>query len=159
MKQSELSKWLRLIVVAAAACCVVLGAVLIPMLGRAEIKAMPELAWLFWPCLIFFWITELVVLAALWQAWRIFTEIGRDNSFCAENARRLRTISRLALTDCGLYTVCAVVLALLGALHDWSVFVFAGIVVFGLAVAAAAAALSHLTFKAAAMKDENDLTI
>lgn len=159
MKQSELSKWLRLIVAAAAVCCVVLGAVLIPMLGRAQARDMPQFAWLFWPCLIFFWVTELIVLAALWQAWRIFTEIGRDNSFCMENALRLRTISRLAMADCVLYAACAIVLVLLGAMRPWAIFIFAGIVMIGLAITAAAAALSHLTQKAATLKDENDLTI
>lgn len=159
MKQRELSKWLKLIIVVAAACCIALGAFLIPVLGREEANAAPELAYLFWPCLIFFWITELVVLAAFWQAWLIFSEIGRDNSFCMENARRLRTISRLAIVDSVLYAVCTIVLVILGAMHPGVLLIFAGIVLVGLAIAIASAALSHLTQKAASLKDENDLTI
>lgn len=159
MKQSELSKWLKIIVVVAAVCCIVLGAFLIPELGREEAVATPDLAYLFWPCLIFFWITDIIVLAALWQAWQIFTEIGRDNSFCAENAGRLRNISRLAAADSILYAVFAVVLVALNAMHPGVLLIFAGLVLVGLAVAIAAAALSHLTQKAASLKDENDLTI
>lgn len=159
MKQAELSKWLKLIVLAAAVCCVVLGAVLIPMIGVEEVRAAPEFAYLFWPCLIFFWVTELVVFAALREAWMIFTEIGRDNSFCVENAKRLGNISRLAAADAVLYAVCAVVLVLMRAMHPGVLLVFAGIVLVGLAIAVAAAALSHLTQKAAVLKDENDLTV
>lgn len=159
MKQAELSKWLKTIVIVAAVCCIALGAILIPVIGREEAAATPDLAYLFWPCLIFFWITEVIVLAALEQAWRIFSEIGRDNSFCAENAARLKTISRLAAADSVLYAVCAVVLAVLNALHPGVLLVFVGIVFIGLAITIASAALSHLTQKAASLKDENDLTI
>ena len=159
MKQAELSKWLKIIVLAAAVCCVVLGAVLVPMLGLEEVRATPELEYLFWPCLIFFWVTELIVIVALREAWLIFTEIGRDNSFCWQNAKRLGKISRLAAADSVLYAVCAVVLVLLRAMHPSVLLVFAGIVLVGLAIAVASAALSHLTQKAAALKDENDLTV
>lgn len=159
MKQTELARWLKLIVITAAVCCAALGGVLVPYIGLEEARATPDLAWLFWPCLAFFWLTELVVLAALYQAWRIFTEIGRDNSFCAENAARLRTVSRLAIADSVLYALGAVVLVCLNAMNPGVLLVFAGIVLVGLAIAAAAAALSHLTQKAASIKDENDLTI
>lgn len=97
--------------------------------------------------------------AALWLAFAIFTQIGKNNSFCAENARRLRIISRLALTDTFIYAVLAVLLFALGARHPSIVLVFVSIVLCGAAVTVCAAALSHLTKKAADLKTDSDLTI
>ena len=96
---------------------------------------------------------------ALGLAWRIFTEIGRNNSFCAENARRLRTISRLALGDTCLYVVLAVAVLALGPKHPSVPLIFVAVTLFGAAVTVCCAALSHLTQKAADLKSDNDLTI
>ena len=159
MKQSELSKWLKVIAAVAALCCVALGAYIMPLLGDDVVQQFPEYRNMYWPCLVFFWVTELPVLAALVCAWQIFTQIGRDNSFCMENAARLRTVSRLAILDTVLYVLAAVALAVLKLLHPSLLIADMAVVFVGLAVAVASAALSHLTQKAASLKDENDLTI
>ena len=119
----------------------------------------PELAYLAWPCLGLFWVGLAIVAAALAFAWRIFAEIGRDNSFCAENARRLRIISGLALTDTLLCAAGIVALFLLRALHPGVFLLLLLITAVGAGITVAAAALSHLTLKAAVLQDENDLTV
>lgn len=97
--------------------------------------------------------------ASLWLGWGIFTEIGRNNSFCQENARRLRTISRLALMDTVVYIVLFAALFSLGAAHPSVVLIYGVIVLFGATMTIVCAALSHLTKKAADLKSDNDLTI
>ena len=97
--------------------------------------------------------------ASLVLAWRIFAEIGRNNSFCAENAKRLRTISRLALADTVVYVVLSLVLCAIGAGHPSVVLILTAIILFGAAATVCCAALSHLTQKAADMKADSDLTI
>ena len=119
----------------------------------------PELAYLAWPCLALFWLGLIVVAIALGYGWKIFGEIGRDNSFCRENARRLRAISLLALADTSLCVLSILLLLLLNALHPGVLLLMLLIAVIGAGVTAAAAALSHLTLKASQFQDENDLTI
>ena len=86
-------------------------------------------------------------------------EIGRDNSFCHENARRLSICGNLALADTVLYLAAGCVLGFMHLLHI--TLLIAGIVIcsIGVAVAVCCAALSHLTRKAADMQSENDLTV
>ena len=163
MGQKELSLLLKVVVVVLT---VFLAAVLIffvPMLGHTvadyymgdPVKSV-----------VFGWIVPVIVAAssvpgfiALWLAWRIFTEIGRNNSFCAGNARRLRAISRLALGDTCVYVVLAVSVLALGPKHPSVPLIFVAVTLFGAAVTVCCAALSHLTQKAADLKDDNDLTI
>ncbi len=159
MKQKELSVWLRVVVVLIGVAVLFLAAVFLPALGREAADMNPEYAFLFWPCLLFLWATMLPVLASLALAWLIFAEIGRDNSFCMANARRLRAISILALVDTLLYIVWMVGLGLLGVLHPSVLIGSVCIVFMGVGFTVGAAALSHLAQKAAALKDENDLVI
>ena len=159
MKQKELSVWLRVVVVLIGLAVLFLGVVFLPALGRDTVDMNPELSHLFWPCLLFLWATLLPVLAALVLAWLIFAEIGRDNSFCMENARRLRAISILALIDTMLYIVWIVALGMLNVLHPSVLIGSVCIVFMGVGFTVGAAALSHLAQKAAALKDENDLVI
>lgn len=159
MKQKELSVWLRAVVVVGWVACVLLAWPIAPKLAEDAATDIPELAYLAWPCLAVFWLGIIVVAVALWYGWRIFAEIGRDNSFCAANARRLRAISHLALIDTMLCLAVIVALLLLHALHPGVFLLLLLIAVIGAGITVAAAALSHLTMKAAALQKENDLTI
>jgi len=80
MNQKELSRWLQGVVIAAAVCCLLLAAVIVPAVGLRAAERYPRDAWIFWPCLVFFWVTELPVLWALGLAWGIFRRIGEDRS-------------------------------------------------------------------------------
>ena len=159
MKQKELSRWLRAIVVVCWVLCAVMGFLVAPWVFRQIAEADPARAWLTWPRLIVFWVALIPVVAALGLGWRIFAEIGRDNSFCLENARRLKIISYLAAGDTLLTLVYSVVLLPMNALYPAQMLLHLAIMFVGVAVAVAAAALSHLTRKAAVIQDENELTI
>ena len=159
MKQKELSVWLRIVVIVIGAAVLFLAVVFLPDIGQKAAQLNPELAYLYWPCLIFIWCTVLPMLAALALAWQIFTEIGRDNSFCLQNAQRLRKISVLALLDTLLYIGGFIALALLDAMRPGALVGTICIVFLGLIMTVISAALSHLTRKAADLKAENDLTI
>lgn len=159
MKQKELSLWLKTLIVVAFACCGAAAAWLVPCIGQeAVIKELGD-AWLFWPCLVFFWLTLIPVIWCLVLAWRIASEIGRDNSFCTENALRLRTVSRLALADTIAYLLGAIALTAVGALQLPGLLVFLAVMILGSALAVGMAVLSHLIAKAADLKTDSDLTI
>lgn len=159
MNQKELSRWLRVVVVIGWVACALLSLAVVPKLAMDAAMDYPEFSYLAWPCLALFWIGMVPVILALWHGWRIFGEIGRDNSFCLENARRLRAISHLALADTVLCVVAIFALLVLGALHPGILLLFLLIAVVGAGLTVAAAALSHLTMKAAALQEESDLTI
>ena len=159
MKQKELSILLRIVVVLCWCGCALVGGLFMPALAAETADANPELAYLKWPCLVFFWCALAVVVAALAYAYQIFADIGRDKSFSAKNARRLRIISHLALGDTVAWLVGTVALALLAPMHPTFLLGMLAVLVAGAAFTVAASALSHLTLKAADLQDENDLTI
>lgn len=83
----------------------------------------------------------------------------KDRSFSNENAKYLKWISWLAAGDGIFFFIGNVVLLFINMSHP-GVALFSLIVVFaGVAVAVAAAALSHLVKKAAALQEQSDLTI
>ena len=159
MKRERLATWLKCIVVAAGLMLLALLGFFLPLIGWEMAQALPQLAWLYWPCLLWSWALGLVIYFALGLFWRICTRIGRDNSFCRKNAKALYRISQLALLDTLLGFLLLVFLGVVAPLHPMEVFGFALLILVGLAVAVAAALLSRLVEKAAKLKEENDLTV
>ena len=87
------------------------------------------------------------------------TEIGKDNSFSEINAKMLKTIALLAAMDSVYIFVAGGILFALGMSTGIVEVLILFVVFAGVVVTVAAAALSHLVYKAAAMKEENDLSI
>lgn len=159
MKQRELSIWLRAIAAGVAVAVIALGFGLLPNIGETFMTNYPESAYLYTPILVFVWTTVLPVIIALILAWQIFSEIGKDNSFCEANSKRLKYISIMAVIDTTLYFAAAIIMAILGELRPGMLVTAICVVFMGLCMTVASAALSHLTKKAASLKRENDLTI
>jgi hypothetical protein len=159
MKQKELAKWLRIIIVFAALTGAFLSFVIAPALGREAVLMNPELEYMYWPCLIFIWITAVPFYFSLYKGWLICQEISNDNSFCQENAQRLKEISKLALSECILYSVAMIILFVLNLLHPSILLMTLFIIFVGISIAVVSAAISHLVEKASELKKENDLTI
>lgn len=159
MKQKELARYLKAILLLATLIGVWLCVFAAPKLGENVVKQYPECRYLLFPFLAFLWVTAIPVYTALWQAWRIVCNIGNDRSFCEENARRLRTIS----WSCGMvvmmYVFAAAVLLITGWLNSAVLIAILLVLFIGISLAVAAACLSHLVEKAAALKQENDLTV
>ena len=109
------------------------------------------------PGIIAISLSAIPIAIALVLFWNICTEIGRDNSFCHKNARRLTGIGFCALIDTGYCAVGTVTIEILVGSPVWVLGLMVCTV--GLAIALAAFLLSHLVLKAADMKAENDLTI
>ena len=101
----------------------------------------------------------MVCYAILYQFWKVCIQIGRDNSFSAENARSFALISRFAVVLAAIWFAGVVALAILKYLVPVYGFFMLLIAVIFIAVAVLSAALSHLTYKAYEMRQENDLTI
>lgn len=65
MKQKELSRWLKAILVLAVAAGLVTLLVLVPAFGRSTVLTYPEYAFLYMPCLLFIWLSGIPFFAAI----------------------------------------------------------------------------------------------
>lgn len=156
----KLAVLLRIGLMIAALVCGAIFFWFLPQLGRGIALADPEYAWAFWPCLIFAWLFAVPVFWAMAALWAVFGRIGRGDAFCAENARAMATVSRLAFFDAVLVPVGVITLALLGAGSPGMTVIAmpAGVMVCTL-VGVMTMALSRLVADAARLQDESDLTV
>ena len=159
MEQKSLSKWLKLIIIGMAICGVIVYAVVVPSCGASLRTSYPEFSNRYWPWLIFLWCTGIPCYAALALGWRIAERIGRDRSFTMENAVSLKWIAWLAAGDAAFFFIGNVVLLLLSMSHPGVTLLSLLVAFAGVAIAVAAAALSHLVQKAAGLQEQSDLTI
>ena len=159
MKQMEVSKWLKVITVLTGIAGLFFFFLVMPVMAHDIAVMYPEAAYLLWPGMIYGWGIGVICYAILWEFWKVCVEIGRDNSFSAENARAFAVISRLALVLAVVWFAGVVFLALVHALGAALAFFMLLIAFVSVVVAVLSAALSHLVYKSDEMRQENELTI
>ena len=159
MEKKETGKWLKVIIMAAALISLVLTGIIAPLLGKEALITNPELSYLYWPSLIFIWITAIPLFVSLYLFYLISKEIMRDNPFHEKNSARLKLVSRLALLESGLYLIALITLMFLGAFHISLLLIIIFVMFIGLAMAVITAILAHLVDKARRIEAENELTI
>lgn len=159
MEQKTLARWLKGILAGVGLCGILVYALVLPELGLSLKARYPEFANRFWPWMIFLWATGIPCFLVLADAWKIAGNIGKDRSFSEDNAALFQRIAAFAAGDAGFFFAGNLILLLLDMSHP-SVVLFSLIVVFaGVAVAVAAAVLSHLVKKAALLQEQSDWTI
>jgi len=159
MNQKKLSNWLKAVCILIGVCGLIVYALILPGYGASIAAANPEFKYAFWPWMVFLWGTGIPCYAALVIAWSVFDRIGKDNSFCEKNAVALKRISTLAVIDVVYFFVGELVLLFLNMNHPGVFLISQLFSVLGISVAIASAALSHLIYKAASIREENELTI
>lgn len=159
MKRKELAKWLKIVIIFAALIGLFLCFVFIPIFGIETAATYPELDYMFWPCLIFIWITAVPFYISLYKVWLITNEISKDNSFCLKNSKRLKDIGIMALSESLLYFLGIIILSSLNLSHPTIGLAMVIITFVGISIGVVCFTLSHLVEKASKLKDENDLTI
>ena len=159
MKQKNLSRLLKALIIAVGICGLVVYFLAIPVIGLDAAEQNTEYAYCFYPWLVFLWISAVPCYTVLVYAWKIASNIGADRSFSLDNAKYLKHIALLSAADTAFFFVGNIVYWALNMSHP-SVFLFSLLVCFiGLAITIAFAALSHLVLKAAALQEQSDLTI
>ena len=159
MQQMEVSKWLKSITILTAIAGLIFFFAVMPLMAREVAEEYPEAAYLMWPGMIYGWGIGVICYAILYQFWKVCVEIGRDNSFSAENAASFRIISRLAALLAGAWFGGVVFLAIVHALGPAFAIIMILFAFICVVVSVLAAALSHLIYKSYEMRRENDLTI
>lgn len=118
-------------------------------------------------CAAYLYLTMIPAALSLFDAWKIFCDIGRDSSFSRENAARLRRISWYAAADTVLYGALCLAAYVFGcsidqggyAIVNFTAFIALIVTFFGVLLTVVVRALSALVLDAARLKDENDLTV
>lgn len=159
MKQLELAKWIKAIIIISAIIGLIICFIIVPVLGKDLLTIHPEFDYMFIPSLIFIWITAIPFYIALWLSWSIAGEISKDRSFSKKNADSLKKISYLAVSESMLYFLAIVALLILKLLHPGILIIALFIIFIGIALAVTTAALSRLVEKARLIEEENELTI
>lgn len=159
MEQRTLVQWLKILVIFMTVCGGVLCVGVLPMVGKQMAEKYPEFAYCYLPWLFFLWILAVPCFVALRLSWKIFVNIEKDHSFCMENANYMGKISFLAGMDAGFLFLGNVLFLLIGMNHPGILLGAILIVVAGVGISVAAAALSHLVQKAAVLQEQSDLTI
>ena len=159
MEQKTLAKWLKFVVIGVGICglCIYLG--ILPSYGKSLAEQYPEFENRYWPWLIFLWLTAIPCYLSLFFGWRIASNIGKDRYFSIENSKLLQWIAWMAAGDSIFFFVGNIALSLFNLSHPGVVLLSMVIVFAGVAITVAAAALSHLVRKAAALQEESELTI
>lgn len=159
MEQSKIGAMLKAVVIGFTFIVVVVYTLLIPILGRDIIYNYPEFSGWFWPWIIFLSLTAIPLLIAIFYAWKVVVNIGKDNSFCIENAVAFKNIMSMAILDTTYFFIGQIILLLLGMNHPTIFFISVVIVFIGIAVSIVCGALSTLLKKAASLQEDQDLTI
>ena len=130
-----------------------------PRIGKQYCQGKPGIRILLLSLAFFLLGTALPVFAALICGWIITSEIACDRSFSNKNAKLLKAISFLAAGDAIYFFLGNIVFLSLDMNHPGIVLASLFAVFIGAAIAVAAAALSHLVYKAAQIQTENEGTI
>ena len=160
MKQKTLAIMLLFVIVGVAACAALVYCVIVPELGMdLASQNNGEFMYLYKPWLIFILGTALPVAAALVISVVIAVNIMKNRSFCRANAKLLGVISILAAADTAYFFIGNIIFLFRNMSHP-GVMIFSMITcIAGAVVTVIAAALSHYAYKAAALKEQCDLTI
>ena len=159
MEQKTLAKWLKVILLGIAVCGLLVYFFVVPSYGKSLMSLYPEFAYRYYPWLFFLGASGIPCYAVLLLGWKIATNIGRDRSFSQANADYLKWISWLSAGDSAFFFLGNLIFLYANLSHP-GVALFSLLIVFaGIAVTVAAAALSHLVKKAAALQEQSDLTI
>ncbi len=159
MRQKELSRYIRIVVVLMAFASLLSVVLILPNILSWRIEASLLADSIYSGGIIIAYIALIPIFLSLVGLWQISTQIAGNNSFSKQNADTLSRISYYGIAETAVF-LCAMALLLLSGKVD--IPLFAMLIVLLLAcvfVSILAAALSHLTFKAAVLKTDNDLTI
>ena len=71
MRQKELEKWLKIVIIAVALCGLVVCAVAIPWIGHVLIASDPQISDMYIPWLVLFIISAIPCYVILYLGWRV----------------------------------------------------------------------------------------
>lgn len=156
MSKNKLSLWLKAIVIAMAVMGLVSYFVFVPLVGIDLVKneAMTKVS--AWAYFGFLTPTAIPCYLVLIWLWLVASDIVKGASFTYKNAERVKNMAIACLADT-LYLFCGNLAFFLAKASTAVIFASFSLVAFtGLVLAVASGCLSHLVYKAAVMREENE---
>lgn len=159
MGQRELERCLKALDILVVISCLGVMLAIVPQRCQALADANANLGYLVPAAWFFIALASIPIFGVAVLSWRIFVDIGNDDSFSAANTARLIGIGYLACAEAALFALTIVALAIIGVLAEGlTAVLFMAIITSG-GLGVVAFALSHFTARAALIKAENDLTV
>lgn len=160
MKQSEMSNYLKFITAGVGVLLLIFVFWFLPMVLKDTLTELGGPAG-YWGVCALIWLTAVPSFMCLGKFWGICTRIGRDQSFCPENAAALKRMSQFMLADTVLYAVFLIWFCFSGwaAEAAWLFFPILLAIFICVTLTVLCAALSHLVKRASDLQEEQDLTI
>lgn len=160
MKQTEMSKYLKIITAGTGILFLVLVVRFLPSVLKQMLAGQAGNAVYRGTC-IFIWITAVPCLLCLVKFWGVCSRIGENRSFCRENAEALKQMSHYTLVDSVLYALFLAVFCILGWYSFGIGYLFGIVLILFICITLTVlcAALSHLVYNASQMQEDQDLTI
>lgn len=156
MTQKKLSLWLKVIIIAMAVAGLVLFGVFVPLVGIDMVDGGLLTEKAAWCWLEFILPMAVPCYLVLFWCWNASADIGANRSFTRKNAQRLRDI----MFACLVTTVYLFIVNLVFFLVNASTALIFACLFFidfiGAVLAVASGCLSHLVYKAALIREENE---
>lgn len=160
MKQTEMSGYLKIVTIGVGLLLLAFVFWFLPLVLKEPLTETAGEGGYRGTCILIC-VSALPAVMCLIRFWGICGSIGRDRSFCRENAVRLKRMSQYMLAEAVLYTGFLVWFFLSGWYTGaaWLIFpVFLAIFI-SVTLTVLCAALSHLVQRAAEIEEEQELTI
>ena len=159
MGQRELERCLKALDILVVISCLGVMLAIVPQRCQALADANASLCYLVPAGKVFMALAAVPILGVALLSWRIFGDIGNDDSFSDANTARLIGIGYLACVEAALFALTIVALAIIGALADGLLAVLFMAIITSGGLGVVSFALSHFTARVAIIKAENDLTV
>lgn len=156
MNQKNLSLWLKIIVIAMMAVGLALYFVFVPFILYQAVKGGMLLAAEAWAWIGFLLASAIPCYIVLCLSWQIAYDISRNEIFTQTNSQRLKKIMICCLADTAYLFIGNLLFYLLSASTTAIFISFTFIDFAGAVLAVAAGCLSHLVYKAAMIREENE---
>ena len=122
MQQKTLVSWLKAIIIIFGILLAALLFAVLPTAGIKMVGTMPEISFLYWPCLIVSWLFGTPIFLMLMEAWKVCNRIASGQPFCADNARSFVSLCQNALIACGVLLAGNIGLIIVSAVTGLAVY-------------------------------------
>ncbi|MDQ0273659.1 DUF2975 domain-containing protein [Cytobacillus purgationiresistens] len=134
---------------------------LVPEIAKYAAELYPNIAYIKYLVLIFFYVTTIPFYFALYQAFKLLSYIDKNKAFSELSVRAIKNIKYCAITISILYVVGMPLFYLMAERDDAPGIILIGLVFIfaSMVIAVFAAVLQKLLKNAIDIKSENDLTV
>lgn len=158
MNKNFFGKVFKILTITMGICGAFIYIYAIPLIGKTIIKYYPEFQNRYYPWFIFLLLTGIPCYIVLFNMWKISDYIEKEKPFTNSNAHRFNSMANATYFD-SIFLLAGNILLILNKNHPSILIISFMICLMGGCIGTAFKCLSDLTYKAAILQSENDLTI